>query len=64
VCGKAFRRQDHLRDHRYINSDDNIICTAVCNITYTYTAVIQSTMTRSSVTRLPMYYIYTYTSLY
>jgi len=25
VCGKAFRRQDHLRDHRYINSLQRII---------------------------------------
>ena len=24
VCGKAFRRQDHLRDHKYIHSKENL----------------------------------------
>lgn len=26
ICGKAFRRQDHLRDHRYVEGFYNIFC--------------------------------------
>ncbi|CAL4124793.1 unnamed protein product, partial [Meganyctiphanes norvegica] len=31
VCGKAFRRQDHLRDHKYIHSKDRPFKCDVCD---------------------------------
>ncbi|CAL4117094.1 unnamed protein product, partial [Meganyctiphanes norvegica] len=31
ICGKAFRRQDHLRDHKYIHSKDKPFKCNICD---------------------------------